>query len=185
MERDDIIGRVVKADNPLITMETSGAKGSKQNISEITSFLGQQFIGAKRPAMELTPDPITHQGTRFLPYYEPNDKALRTHGFVDSSFDQGMTPGGFFSHMMSSRVGLIKSAVDTSDTGYIQRVVVKFLEDARIGYDGSICNSMGKIYSMTYGEGFDPSKLITSKSDMTGEIWSPIDMQYFTKRFSD
>ena len=41
---------------------------------------------------------------------------------------------------------------DTSQTGYIQRRLVKGLEDLKVEYDGTVRNNMGKIVQFTYGE---------------------------------
>ncbi len=41
---------------------------------------------------------------------------------------------------------------DTATTGYIQRRLVKGLEDLKVEYDGTVRNNMGKIVQFTYGE---------------------------------
>ena len=60
---------------------------------------------------------------------------------------------------------------DTSQTGYIQRRLIKGLEDLKVEYDMTVRNSMGKIVQFRYGDdGFDSSRvesqsvLIVSKS---------------------
>lgn len=49
-------------------------------------------------------------------------------------------------------VGLIDTAVKTAETGYIQRRLVKALEDVMVKYDGTVRNSLGDIIQMVYGE---------------------------------
>ena len=45
---------------------------------------------------------------------------------------------------------------DTSQTGYIQRRLIKGLEDLRVEYDMTVRNNMGKIVQFSYGDdGFD------------------------------
>jgi DNA-directed RNA polymerase II subunit RPB1 len=44
----------------------------------------------------------------------------------------------FFFHAMGGREGLIDTAVKTSSTGYIQRRLVKAMEDLIIRYDGTV-----------------------------------------------
>ena len=46
---------------------------------------------------------------------------------------------------MSGREGLIDTAVKTSETGYIQRRLVKALEDIMVKYDGTVRDSLGKV----------------------------------------
>ena len=46
---------------------------------------------------------------------------------------------------------------DTSQTGYIQRRIIKSLEDLMVNYDMTVRNNKGKIIQYTYGDdGFDP-----------------------------
>jgi DNA-directed RNA polymerase II subunit RPB1 len=47
---------------------------------------------------------------------------------------------------------LIDTAVKTAETGYIQRRLVKALEDVTINYDGTVRNSLGDIIQFAYGE---------------------------------
>ena len=51
-----------------------------------------------------------------------NMMILQKHvDFVESSFIQGLTPEEVYFHAMGGRVGLIDTAVKTSQTGYIQK----------------------------------------------------------------
>ncbi len=58
-----------------------------------------------------------------------------------SSFYKGLKPHEFFFHSMGGREGLSDTAVKTSRTGYIQRKLVKSLEDIVIQYDGTVRDS--------------------------------------------
>ncbi|KAG9079149.1 DNA-directed RNA polymerase II subunit rpb1 [Ceratobasidium sp. 370] len=53
---------------------------------------------------------------------------------------------------MAGREGLIDTAVKTAETGYIQRRLVKAMEDIAVCYDGTVCNSLGDIVQFSYGE---------------------------------
>jgi len=53
---------------------------------------------------------------------------------------------------MGGREGLIDTAVKTSETGYIQRRLVKALEDVMVRYDGTVRNSANQIVQYVYGE---------------------------------
>ena len=64
------------------------------------------------------------------------DDGPEARGFVESSFMKGLTPQEFFFHAMGGREGLIDTAVKTSETGYIQRKLVKAMEDLKI-YSGA------------------------------------------------
>jgi DNA-directed RNA polymerase II subunit RPB1 len=61
---------------------------------------------------------------------------------------------------MSGREGLIDTAVKTADTGYIQRQLVKAMEDLTIQYDGSVRDSRMNIVQFKYGEdGINATKI--------------------------
>jgi hypothetical protein len=53
---------------------------------------------------------------------------------------------------MGGRVGLIDTAVKTSTTGYIQRRLIKGLEDLKVEYDMTIRTNKNKIVQFAYGE---------------------------------
>lgn len=58
---------------------------------------------------------------------------------------------------MAGREGLVDTAVKTAETGYLQRRLVKCLEDLVVHYDGSVRNAIGEIVEFTYGgDGLDP-----------------------------
>ena len=54
--------------------------------------------------------------------------------------------------MLAGRDGLIDTAVNTSETGYTQRRLVKTMEDARIQYDGTVRVADGSVIQFLYGE---------------------------------
>lgn len=59
---------------------------------------------------------------------------------------------------MAGREGLVDTAVKTAETGYLQRRLVKCLEDLVVNYDGSVRNAIGEIVEFTYGgDGLDPA----------------------------
>lgn len=61
-----------------------------------------------------------------------DDYGPESRGFVENSYLRGLTPQEFFFHAMGGREGLIDTAVKTSSTGYIQRRLVKAMEDLMI-----------------------------------------------------
>jgi len=70
------------------------------------------------------------------------------------SIDGKRVPYGFDSRTF------IDTAVKTSQTGYIQRRLVKGLEDLKVEYDGTVRNNMGKIVQFSYGEdGIDTTRV--------------------------
>lgn len=67
---------------------------------------------------------------------------------------------------MGGREGLIDTAVKTANSGYIQRRLVKALEDLMIRYDGTIRTSQGDVVQFLYGEdGIDATVVESQKLD--------------------
>ena len=55
--------------------------------------------------------------------------------------------------------GLIDTAVKTSQTGYIQRRLIKSCEDLKLSYDMTVRNNKGKIIQFSYGDdNIDPMR---------------------------
>ena len=130
----------------------SGAKGSVTNILQMMSCLGQQSVEGKR-----VPYGFEH---RTLPHFNKYDDSPNARGFIENSYINGLTAHEMFFHAIAGRIGLIDTAVKTSQTGYAQRKIVKSLEDISITYDMTARNHMGKIVQFTYGEdGFDSTKV--------------------------
>ena len=55
---------------------------------------------------------------------------LKSKGFVENSFIKGLSLKS--SSFTGGREGLIDTAVKTSETGYIQRKLIKAMEDLKI-----------------------------------------------------
>ena len=53
---------------------------------------------------------------------------------------------------MGGREGLIDTAVKTAETGYIQRRLIKALEDVMVKYDGTVRTSRQQVIQFLYGE---------------------------------
>ncbi|XP_071130930.1 DNA-directed RNA polymerase III subunit RPC1-like [Mytilus edulis] len=137
-----------KSNSPL-NMAICGSKGSFINISQMISCVGQQAISGKR-----VPNGFED---RALPHFEKHSKDPAARGFVENSFYSGLTPTEFFFHTMAGREGLVDTAVKTAETGYMQRRLVKSLEDLCSHYDLTVRTSTNDIVQFIYGgDGLDP-----------------------------
>lgn len=130
--------------NNVKQMVTSGSKGSFINISQMSACVGQQIVEGKRIPFGFA--------DRTLPHFSKDDYSPESKGFVENSYLRGLTPQEFFFHAMAGREGLIDTAVKTAETGYIQRRLVKALEDIMVHYDGTTRNSLGDVIQFVYGE---------------------------------
>jgi DNA-directed RNA polymerase II subunit RPB1 len=131
-------------DNRFVVMFNAGSKGSEINIQQMTACLGQQNVDGKR-----IPYGFEH---RTLPHYTKYDDSAIARGFVESSYINGLSPQELFFHAMGGRVGLIDTAVKTSTTGYIQRRLIKGLEDLMVTYDMTIRTNKNKVVQFSYGD---------------------------------
>ena len=114
--------------------------------------LGQQNVDGKRIPYGFD--------SRTLPHYTKYDDTPNSRGFIENSFISGLTAPELFFHAMAGRIGLIDTAVKTSSTGYIQRRLIKGLEDLKVEYDMTVRNSKGKIIQFAYGDdSFDSAKV--------------------------
>jgi DNA-directed RNA polymerase II subunit RPB1 len=131
-------------DNRFVTMVQAGSKGSDLNISFMISCLGQQNVDGKRIPYGFE--------NRTLPHFTKYDDSPGARGFVESSYINGLSPQELFFHAMGGRVGLIDTAVKTSTTGYIQRRLIKGLEDLMVSYDMTVRTNKNKIVQFCYGD---------------------------------
>ena len=139
-------------DNRFVTMVNAGSKGKELNIAQMISCLGQQIVDGKRIPYGFE--------DRTLPHYNKFDDSPGARGFVENSFISGLSPTELFFHAIGGRVGLIDTAVKTSQTGYISRRLIKSLEDLMIRYDMTVRNNKNKIIQFKYGDdGMDPIKV--------------------------
>ena len=141
-------------------MVNAGSKGSTINIAQMISCVGQQNVDGKRIPYGFE--------DRTLPHYTKFDDSPEARGFVKSSFIQGLTPEEVYFHAMGGRVGLIDTAVKTSQTGYIQRRLIKGNEDLKVAYDMTVRNNKNKIIQFHYGDdNIMPTKTENQKIPLT------------------
>lgn len=130
--------------NRLSIMATAGSKGNPINTGQMIVFMGQQILEGKRIQRK-----AEH---RSLAYFPRDDDRAEARGFISRSFLYGMTYPQFVFHNMTSREGLIDTAIKTADTGYIQRKLVKLFEDILINYDNTLRLSSGLLLQFVYGD---------------------------------
>ena len=113
MEEDDRTGRVL---NPIYIMADSGARGSKQQIRQLSGMRGLMA----KPSGEIIETPITanfREGLNVLQYF------ISTHG---------------------ARKGLADTALKTADSGYLTRRLCDVAQDVIITEDD--CGTADGIY---------------------------------------
>jgi len=158
-------------DNRFVMIVNSGSKGSLLNISQMISCLGQQNIDAKRIPYGFD--------SRTLPHFNKFDDSPEARGFIENSYISGLSATDLFFHAMGGRIGLIDTACKTSQTGYIQRRLIKGLEDLKVEYDMTVRNNRGKIVQFAYGDdGFDSTKVENQAIPIVGMSIEDVYMHY-------
>lgn len=130
--------------NNLYSIIVSGARGKDQNLLQIFGALGQTVHQMKRIAKKVN--------RRTLPHFHQNDDSPGARGYIRNTFYSGLDPHEFFFHNLTGRDGLIDTAIKTSDSGYMQRKLIKGMEDLMVGYDGTVRAGHNVIVQMMYGD---------------------------------
>jgi len=145
-----IAKEAMKSDNGFIATVTSGSKGDYFNIAQISGLLGQQNLMGQRV------NPVLNKGKRTLPHYgfteNTIERQFESRGFIRNSFMKGLNPQEFWFHAMSGREGVSDTAMKTASSGYVQRRMIKMMEDLQVRYDGTVRNTSGSIIQWAYGE---------------------------------
>ena len=140
---------ISEENNRVKYMVASGSKGNATNIMQMMCLVGQQIIDGKRIPLGFS--------DRSLPHFLRYDNGVESKGFVVNNYLDGLTPTEFFFHAEGGREGLIDTAVKTARSGYLQRKLVKTMEDLKVEHDYTVRNSSNKIVQFIYGnDAFNP-----------------------------
>ncbi len=118
---DEMFGNMKKADkegamNPIYIMADSGARGSKQQIRQLSGMRGLMA----KPSGEIIETPIT------------------------ANFREGLTVLQYFISTHGARKGLADTALKTADSGYLTRRLVDVAQDVIISHND--CGTVEGIY---------------------------------------
>ncbi|EPY32496.1 hypothetical protein AGDE_08637 [Angomonas deanei] len=159
----------VQRTNSFKVMIKAGSKGVDLNICQIAVFVGQQNVAGARIPFGFR--------QRTLPHFVLDDYGEASRGMASRGYVVGLQPHEFFFHTMAGREGLIDTAVKTSDTGYLQRKLMKALEDVHAAYDGTVRTATQELIQLVYGEdGLDGAR-IEGKQDFSLPLKSNDEMR--------
>lgn len=142
-------------DNNLLQPILCGSKGSMFNATQVLGSLGQQNVNGGRIPLAL------NNGQRSMVHYPFGEMSAEmryeSRGFVRESFGEGLGPRSMWAHAAAGREGVTNTAMATADSGYMQRQIVKVIEDCVVRYDGTVRDTTNRIFQFTYNEdGYDP-----------------------------
>jgi DNA-directed RNA polymerase II subunit RPB1 len=139
----NIIVENVAHNNAFNTMLKCGSKGEAINMGQLSGALGLQSLDGKT-------QPSTYNGRTSAYAYRYDDRAI-SKGLCTQSFLEGLKYQEFLAHTASSRTGLIESVIKTAKTGYMQRKLMKSLEDIIVKYDMTVRTAHDNIVQFVYG----------------------------------
>ena len=141
--QSETTANITEENNRVKYMVESGSKGNATNIQQMMCLVGQQIIDGKRIPLGFS--------DRSLPHFLRYDNGVESKGYVVNNYLDGLTPTEFFFHAEGGREGLIDTAVKTARSGYLQRKLVKTMEDLKVEHDYTVRNSNNKIVQFIYG----------------------------------
>jgi DNA-directed RNA polymerase II subunit RPB1 len=151
------IMKTMDLSNRIKYIVASGSKGADINIQQMMCLVGPQAIDGKKDIPKGFTD-------RTLPHYPRYEFSSESRGFITSNFLNGLNPQEFFFHAMAGREGVIDTAVKTANSGYLQRKLVKSMEDLKVSHDFSVRASNNDIIQFCYGyDGFNSVDLEMQK----------------------
>ncbi len=150
-EAGEVIERNSKEETSTLLMIRSGARAKMLNLVQMSAMVGQQALRGKR----------INYGYfgRTLSHFKKNDLSPESHGFISSSFKQGLKPTEFFFAAITGRDSLMDTALRTPKSGYLYRRLANALQDVKVEYDNTVRDSNNRIIQFEYGEdGIDVSR---------------------------
>jgi DNA-directed RNA polymerase II subunit RPB1 len=145
--RDDV-AKIIQSNqdlqNQVYIMAKSDSKGSATNSGQMSGCVGMQGLSGQIMQKKVN--------GRTLPYFFQNDDRGEARGLIKPSFAQGMGYPQFFFLNQAGREGLIDGAVKTAESGYVQRKLIKTMEDLVIKYDSTLRNVNNTIVQFVYGD---------------------------------
>ena len=122
--------------------------------------MGQIWVNNVRPCKAIT------NGKRWLPTFHVDDESIYSRGFSTNSFFEGLDPDSYFANSQASRIGVADQQLKTSNTGLLQRRMVKAQENLIVKYDGTVRNHNNIIFQFNYGAGFAPTEMTFSSNKL-------------------
>ncbi len=171
------VSKVVKENFPaegnVNKMIKSESAGSMLNVTQMGCVVGQQSLWSKRIDFGFN--------DRTLSFFNKGDLGPEAHGFVKSSYFDGLRPTEFFFGAITGRDSLMDTALRTPKSGYLYRRLVSALQDLKVEYDKTVRDASENIVQFTYGiDGKDVAKLHMKEDQIAaGEAVGVITAQSF------
>lgn len=143
----------ITADNRLIKIIDSGAKGNNKQLEDIIGIIGQQYQQGNLPRKEYT------GGTRYGPWFHEDDVEPTSMGMCTSNLAYGVTPAEAVYLASAARISFVNLGVTTSSVGEVARTLYRTMEELATNSTGAVIHKDKLVSSLYGGDGFDPTRL--------------------------
>jgi len=151
------VSKTINKEGDIFIMINSGAKGSIENVVQMTGIIGQMFLRAERYKRGYHGRVISHVKKGENPIVE----GFAIHNYMDGFSPIEMVPG-----CATARDSLTDKSLKTQESGYIYRKTFYSIYDLKIGPDLRVVDENDRIYQFVYGEdGLWPGYLDCGKID--------------------
>ncbi len=168
----EVVANNVPENNNVNSMISAKAGASMLNVTQMACSVGQQVLNGRRIDFGYS--------KRTLPFFEKGDLSPKAHGFIKSSFMDGMSPIEMFFGAITGRDGMMDTALRTPKSGYLYRRLANALQDLVYAYDGTVRDASQHVVQFTYGkDGLDISAAHKNEKVSPGEAIGLITAQSF------
>jgi DNA-directed RNA polymerase II subunit RPB1 len=134
--------------NGLLLDVLHGVRGKMNNVRQVNAALGRLEVNGNRFAEAFD--------RRCLPHCHRFDPMPQSRGYIPDGYNAGLDPVAFLFHAMEARYQIVSRALNTSKTGYQNRMSVKNMESDIVDNFRRVSNSH-KVLQLMYGaDGADP-----------------------------
>lgn len=131
--------------NTILRMEAAGSKGSITNTTQMLGSVGQITIAQERPALTLS------DRRRADTHFAEDDATPEARGACTTSYEKGQRPSALVFQGMATHQAAYDIAVNTGQTGYMQRKLIMFQIRLVAQENGSVTGGDGTIVQFRYG----------------------------------
>lgn len=161
VDAEKLVLRIAEEDNALLAMVRSGSKGSVTKVLQQIAGLGLQLYKGQYLLPFSRKQPHAMSDSPLLDWWED-------HGFVRSSFLDGLNAFELFNHVVADRTGILRKHVEVVQPGTLFKSLMLFLRDLHVMYDGSVRSQSGlALVQFCYGGAVAKPKRTLSDKDVS------------------